>query len=116
MPDPSAQSPLDALPQGQQAEQAGPQQSAPAASGGGLRMTPVSSSTVHMVGHDPRANELHVIFKSDPNLTYVHSGVDEGMFQNFLKAKSKGLFYANTLKGKTKQFPFKKVKATPPQL
>jgi KTSC domain len=78
------------------------------------KMMPVKSSTIALVGYDPKGQTLHIQFKSGPT-TYVYSGVDHGTFSAFMNAKSKGLFHSKNIKG-TKKFPFTKVKPTPPQL
>jgi hypothetical protein len=96
-------------------QQTGPQQPMGRSAPTPPRMTPVNSSTVKMVGYDQNAGEMHVQFKSGA-YTYVHSGVDPQTFMSFLNSKSKGLFYANTFKGETKKYPFRKVKPTPPLL
>lgn len=79
-----------------------------------VKMMPVNSSNVHLVGYDPEAQEMHVTFKDGP-MVYIHSGVDSGTFSSFMNAKSKGLFYSKQFKGNSK-FPFKKTRPTPPQL
>lgn len=78
------------------------------------KMMPVKSSTIALVGYDPRGQTLHIQFKSGP-ATYRYQNVDSGTFAAFMNAKSKGLFHSKNIKG-NKKFPFTKVKPTPPQL
>lgn len=76
------------------------------------RMMPVMSSTIKLVGYDPKGQTLHIQFKSGPQ-TYVYSGVSSKTFSEFMNAKSKGLFHSNEIKGKYK---YSKIKPVPPQL
>lgn len=103
MPDPlsAAQAATDPTPQQIPSGQPAP-----------FKMMPVVSSTLQLVGYDPRAEQLHVQFKSGP-YTYIHDEVPPQMFTGLLNAKSKGLFYANEIKGK---FKYTKQKPIPPQL
>jgi hypothetical protein len=78
----------------------------------GLRMMPVGSSTLKLVGYDQRAGDLHIQFKSGP-MTYIYHQVPAKNFGELLSAKSKGLYHANQIKGK---FKFSKQKPVPPQL
>lgn len=83
------------------------------------KMMPVTSngkpsSTIKLVGYDPRSQELSIIFHSGP-ATYKYSGVDHGTFAAFMNSKSKGEFHSQKIKG-NKHFPFTKVKPIPPQL
>lgn len=50
--------------------------------------TPVKSSSISSVAHDPKKNELHVKFTS--GATYVYSGVDAAKHQALMGAKSIG--------------------------
>lgn len=78
------------------------------------KMMPVQSSTIKLVGYDPRGQTLHIQFKSGPTI-YRYQNVDSGTFSAFMNAKSKGLFHSKNIKG-NKKFPFTKVKPTHPQL
>lgn len=76
------------------------------------KMTPVSSSTVHMVGYDPKEQELHVQFKSGPEI-YVYSDFPAKKFGDFMNAGSKGLYHANEIK---RHYAYTKKRPVPPQL
>jgi hypothetical protein len=47
--------------------------------------------------------------------TYKYSGVDQGTFASFMKAKSEGLFHSRHIRD-NKHFPFTKINPTPPRL
>ena len=65
-----------------------------------VEMIPVSSSNVQSIGFDKESETLYVKF---PNGTYAYQGVDEGTYQAFLGAGSKGQFLDRNIKG---QFPY----------
>ena len=75
-------------------------------------MMPVSSSTVHMVGYDPKEQQLHVIFKSGP-MIYVYDDFPAHKFAEFMKSKSKGLYAHNQIKN---HYSFRKLRPLPPKL
>lgn len=62
-----------------------------------IEMQKVASSNIEAIGHDPRANELHVRFSS--GATYVYHDVHRLYYQNMLAAKSAGSYHAEHIKG-----------------
>ena len=67
-------------------------------------MTPVTSSQVKAIGHDPATNTLTVQFHTGS--TYTYDGVDAKTYDAMLNAKSIGKFLGAEIKGKYK---YKKV-------
>ena len=58
----------------------------------------VDSSNVEAIGYDPAAQELHVQFLTSG--TYVYFDVEEGVFDEFLQAPSKGQYLNWNVKGR----------------
>ena len=58
-------------------------------------MKPVSSSNMLSAGYDPDAKKLRIEFA---NGSYDYEGVSASTFKNFMKAKSKGGFFAQSIK------------------
>ena len=69
-----------------------------------IPLTPVESSQIFAIGHDPGTNTLAVQFrsKSGPGNVYTYADVDAELHAEFMKAKSKGAFFGTTLKGNPK--------------
>jgi len=61
-------------------------------------MRTVGSSTIAAIGYDPGARELYVQFHSPPG-TYVYYPVDAAVFEEFLRASSKGDYFNRKVKG-----------------
>lgn len=66
-----------------------------------MELTPVTSSTIAAVGHDPQGNELHVRFKSG-GAVYVYSGVDAAKHAALMNAESLGKHFHAEIKSKHK--------------
>ena len=64
--------------------------------------TPVESSQIASVGHDPSTNTLSVTFKR--GATYQYPDVSANTAAAFMKAESKGKFFGQHIKA----LPFKK--------
>lgn len=60
-------------------------------------MTPVDSSNIESVGYDTSSRELHVRFLG--NRTYVYSDVPAELYEELLRAPSKGSFLNRAVKG-----------------
>ena len=60
-------------------------------------MTPVDSSNIESVGYDTSNRELHVRFLG--NHTYVYSDVPAEVFEELLRAPSKGSYFNRAVKG-----------------
>lgn len=58
----------------------------------------VDSSNIEAVGYDPDARELHVRFTS--GTVYVYFDVDEYLYQELLRADSKGSYFNREIKGR----------------
>jgi KTSC domain-containing protein len=56
----------------------------------------VVSSNIQGIGYTPEDSKLHVEFKGGSRYTY--SGVPEDVYEDFLNAPSKGIFFADTIK------------------
>ena len=62
-----------------------------------VEMTPVASSNVQAVGYDVSTQSLHVSYLN--NRTYVYSDVPQGVFEELLRAPSKGSYLNRAVKG-----------------
>ena len=60
-------------------------------------MTPVDSSNIESVGYDTSNRELHVRFLG--NRTYIYSDVPAELYEELLRAPSKGSFLNRAVKG-----------------
>ena len=63
-----------------------------------LEMRRVTSRTIDAVGYDAEARELHVHY-SDADATYIYRGVEPEVYENLLKAESKGQYLNDAIKG-----------------
>lgn len=61
-------------------------------------MTPVVSSNIAAIGHDPIAGDLHVQFKNGGR--YIHHGVPISEHTALMLADSKGTHYADRIRGR----------------
>lgn len=57
----------------------------------------VDSTNIEAIGFDSSAQELHVRFLKS-GLTYVYYGVEEWVFQELLRADSKGRYFASHIR------------------
>lgn len=73
-----------------------------------MNMTPVNSSQISHIGHDPETNALRVQFHHGGS-TYEYQNVSEELFQQFLDAKSVGKFFAQHIKSNPAKHPYKKM-------
>ena len=53
-----------------------------------MQLTPVTSSNIKAIGHDPEANELHVEFGDGSR--WIYAGVDAFRHADMMKAESVG--------------------------
>jgi hypothetical protein len=58
----------------------------------------VDSSNIEAIGHDEKAQELHVRFLSGDS--YVYHGVPREEFDNLMAAPSKGSYLNRMIKGR----------------
>ncbi len=57
-----------------------------------MNRTAVSSTNIRSIGYDPKSQTLEVEFNS--GRLYQYTGVPEALFERFMKAPSKGKFFA----------------------
>lgn len=62
------------------------------------RMHRVDSTSVEAIGYDRRTRELYVRFL-ESGQTYVYRGVEDEVFEKFLRAGSKGNYFNREIKG-----------------
>ena len=55
-------------------------------------MVPVTSDTIEAIGYDASRRELHVRF-TRAGSTYVYRDVGRAVYEEFLRAESKGAFF-----------------------
>jgi hypothetical protein len=72
-----------------------------------IDLTPVQSSQIAALGHDPVTNTLRVQFQGSGS-TYDYAGVSAETAADFLKAESIGKFFGAQIKGK---FEYRKLPA-----
>ncbi|WP_341702605.1 KTSC domain-containing protein [Ferrovibrio sp.] len=63
-----------------------------------MKMQPIKSSNLKAVGYDAESKTLRVEFGSGGAFDYA--GIDQKMFDKFLKADSQGKFFHAHIKGK----------------
>jgi hypothetical protein len=61
------------------------------------KMIPVNSSSIDSVGYDADASELYIRFRENGKL-YAYEDVDETVFADLMRAKSKGTFVNRRIK------------------
>lgn len=61
-----------------------------------ITLTPVKSSNIEAIGHDPATREMHVRFSGGK--TYVVHGVSPEQHAEFMAASSKGSHYSATFR------------------
>ena len=59
----------------------------------------VDSSNVEAIGYDDKSQELYVRFLKSGE-TYIYSGVEEWVFEDFLQAESPGTYLNVEIKGR----------------
>lgn len=62
-----------------------------------MQLTPVKSSNLKAVGHDPETNELHVEFSNGAR--WIYAGVDAEKYGRMLAFPSVGKFFAASIRG-----------------
>jgi hypothetical protein len=65
-----------------------------------MKLRPVESSHLALVGHDPAAKVLQVGFHDGSQ--YAYQGVEAGTYQALVSAKSIGAYFNSHVKGKYK--------------
>ena len=80
-----------------------------------ITMTPVQSSQIHSIGHDPETNTMQVRFlagrgdQRGPGALYTYQNVTPEDFSAFEKAESKGSHFGKVFKPAGDRFPFTRV-------
>ena len=80
-----------------------------------ITMTPVQSSQIHSIGHDPETGTMQIRFLSGrgeqrgPGALYQYTGVSAEDFAAFEKAESKGSYFGKVFKPAADRFPFNRV-------
>ena len=80
-----------------------------------ITMTPVQSSQIHSIGHDPETGTMQVRFLSGrgeqrgPGALYQYTGVSAEDFAAFEKAESKGSYFGKVFKPAADRFLFNRV-------
>ena len=59
----------------------------------------VDSTNIEAIGYDENTQELHVRFLKSGE-TYVYYGVEKWVFQELMRADSKGIYLNTNIKGK----------------
>ena len=78
----------------------------------GITMTPVESSQLAAIGHDPATNTLAVRFKGkgdQPGSLYHYRNFTAKDFEDFQKAESKGSHFIRNVKPYAETFPYSRV-------
>ena len=64
-------------------------------------LTPIESSQLESVAHDPTTNTLFIRFKSSPEgVVYSYAEFPAEKFAEFMAAPSQGSFFYKNIKGK----------------
>jgi hypothetical protein len=71
-----------------------------------ITMTPVQSSQIQAIGHDPASNTLAIQFKSGKAPVYHYANVDGELFERFRTAESIGSFFYKTIKPHADKYPY----------
>lgn len=75
-------------------------------------MTPVKSSQIHSIGHDPATNTLAIRFNgrnNAPGSLYHYSNVTADDFAAFSGAESVGSHFYRNIKPNTDKFPYQRI-------
>lgn len=76
-----------------------------------IALSPVESSQLHAIGHDPATNTLAIQFKSKAGAgsTYHYANFTAEQFAEFSGAKSVGAHFGQHIKNATEKHPFTKI-------
>jgi hypothetical protein len=69
-------------------------------------MSPVRSCHIEAIGYDPELSERYVRFGTPTEVTYVYWMVEKRMFDEFLRAASKGQYFNDRIK---RRYPYREV-------
>lgn len=83
-----------------------------------ITLTPVTSSQISAIGHDPETKTLRIQFATKnpekPGSIYDYSNFSEEDYANFLKSESKGKFFGAFIKSSPAKYPYTKVTTPAP--
>lgn len=65
-----------------------------------MKMRPVKSSKINLIGYDEQTHKMRVSFRQNTPIDYCY--VPEGVFSAFLNSRSKNRFYKRHIQN---QFP-----------
>jgi hypothetical protein len=74
-----------------------------------IPLTPVQSSQIHAIGHDPASNTMAIQFKSGKAPVYHYANVDAEEFAKFSGAESIGSYFYKHIKPNAEKFPFTRI-------
>ncbi|SLM63529.1 hypothetical protein DAQ1742_02656 [Dickeya aquatica] len=77
-----------------------------------INMTPVKSSQIHSIGHDPATSTLAIRFNGRNNVPgslYHYSNVSADDFAAFKDADSVGSHFYKNIKPHTDRFPYQRI-------
>lgn len=77
-----------------------------------IELTPVESSQIAAIGHNPATNTLAIQFKGKgdkPGSIYHYDGVTAEQFEEFRGAESIGSHFYKHIKPNPKTFPYRRI-------
>jgi hypothetical protein len=74
-----------------------------------IPLTPVKSSQIAAIGHDPSSNTLAIQFKSGKAPVYHYANVGADLFEKFRSAESVGSFFYKEIKPHTDKYPYTRI-------
>jgi hypothetical protein len=85
-----------------------------------IPLTPVQSSQIHAIGHDPASNTLVIQFRSKreaprggavnaPGSIYHYANVGADLFEKFRTAESVGSFFYKNIKPHADKYPYTRI-------
>jgi hypothetical protein len=74
-----------------------------------IPLTPVQSSQIHAIGHDPASNTLAIQFKSGKAPVYHYANVGAELFEQFRGAESVGSFFYKNIKPHADKYPYTRI-------
>lgn len=80
-----------------------------------IPLTPVESSQLAAIGHDPATNTLAIRFKAKgdrPGNLYHYQNVTAKDYEDFQKAESKGSHFIRNIKPYAETFPYSRIDET----
>jgi hypothetical protein len=66
----------------------------------------VNSTLIQGIGYNPLNEQLSIVFKANPQMTYNYGGVSRSTANQLVEADSKGKFFNSNIRGR---FPTTKV-------